>query len=154
MRAFTDPKRPPVGETTFLVEDYVPDRLEFDLASPAKSISRTTPAEVTVDGRYLYGAPAAELDLEGEMVIAPANERPGFAGYQFGLSDEEVEASRQPLEDLPQTDDNGKARFSLHARQAAGHHPSAGGAGDRAHGRSRRPRGRAQAHAAGDAGDP
>ena len=35
VRAFTDPKRPAVGETTFLVEDYVPDRLEFDLAAPA-----------------------------------------------------------------------------------------------------------------------
>ena len=35
VRAFTDPKRPAVGETTFLVEDYVPDRLEFDLAAPS-----------------------------------------------------------------------------------------------------------------------
>ena len=31
--AYTDPKRPPVGETTFMVEDYVPDRIEFDLTS-------------------------------------------------------------------------------------------------------------------------
>ena len=60
VRAFTDPKRPPVGEATFMVEDYVPDRLEFELASNAKGISRTSPAEITVDGRYLYGAPAAQ----------------------------------------------------------------------------------------------
>ena len=39
VRAFTDPKRPPVGEATFMVEDYVPDRLEFELASTAKGIS-------------------------------------------------------------------------------------------------------------------
>jgi hypothetical protein len=32
VQAFTDPKRPAVGETTFMVEDYVPDRIEFDLA--------------------------------------------------------------------------------------------------------------------------
>jgi alpha-2-macroglobulin len=38
--AYTDPKRPAVGETTFMVEDYVPDRLEFDLTSAAKNISR------------------------------------------------------------------------------------------------------------------
>ena len=67
VRAYADPKRPPVGESTFLVEDYVPDRLEFDLASTAKGISRAVPAEVTVEGRYLYGAPAAKLELEGEM---------------------------------------------------------------------------------------
>src|SRR3954465_3426380 len=86
-RALADPKRPPVGEATFLVEDYVPDRLEFELASKAKGVSKTSPAEITVDGRYLYGAPAAQLELEGEVVISPAGERPGFAGYQFGLAD-------------------------------------------------------------------
>ena len=69
---------PAVGETTFLVEDYVPDRLEFELASTAKSISRTSPAEITVDGRYLYGAPAAKLELEGEVVIEPAERAAGL----------------------------------------------------------------------------
>ncbi len=113
VRAFTDPKRPSVGETTFLVEDYVPDRLEFDLASPTGKISKTAPAKLTVDGRYLYGAPASALDLEGELVIAPAKERPGLAGYQFGLADEEVETTRKTLEDLPQTDDKGKASFDV-----------------------------------------
>ena len=113
VRAFTDPKRPAVGETTFLVEDYVADRLEFDLAAPAGRIARDAPAKLTVDGRYLYGAPASALDLEGEIVIGPAKERPGLAGYQFGLADEEVETSRKPLEDLPQTDDKGKASFDV-----------------------------------------
>jgi uncharacterized protein YfaS (alpha-2-macroglobulin family) len=113
VRAFTDPKRPSIGETTFLVEDYVPDRLEFDLAAPAGKISRTAPVKITVDGRYLYGAPASNLDLEGEVAVGPAKERPGFAGYRFGLSDEEVTASRQTLEDLPQTDDKGKANFDV-----------------------------------------
>ena len=113
VRAFTDPKRPPVGEATFMVEDYVPDRLEFELASKAKGMSRSSPAEVTVDGRYLYGAPAGKLELEGEVVVAPASERPGFARYQFGLADEEVETVRQPLVNLPDTDENGKARLAL-----------------------------------------
>ena len=62
----------------------MPDRLEFDLASPTGKLSKDAPAEVTVDGRYLYGAPASELDLEGEVTIKAAKERPGFAGYQFG----------------------------------------------------------------------
>jgi hypothetical protein len=114
VRAYADPKRPPLGEITFMVEDYVPDRLEFDLASTAKAVSKAAPAEVTIDGRYLYGAPAAELELEGEVVIAPADERAGFTGYRFGLSDEEIEATRQPLEDLPDTDRDGKAKFTVH----------------------------------------
>jgi hypothetical protein len=113
VKAFTDPKRPAVGEATFMVEDYVPDRLEFELASKAKGVSKTTTAEVTVDGRFLYGAPAAKLDLEGEVIVAVASERPGFPRYQFGLADEDVEVARAPLEGLPDTDDNGKASFPV-----------------------------------------
>src|SRR5262249_53474747 len=113
VRAFTDPKRPPVGEATFLVEDYVPDRLEFELATKAPGISKASPAEVTVDGRYLYGAPAAKLELEGEMIVTAAAERPSFPRYQFGLSDEDVATARAPLEGLPETDAGGKAKFSV-----------------------------------------
>lgn len=113
VRAFTDPKRPAVGEASFMVEDYVPDRLEFELTTSAKSVSPSNPAEITVDGRYLYGAPAAGLELEGEVVIAPAAERAGFPRYQFGLGDEKVEKTRQPLDSPPSTDRNGKAKFNL-----------------------------------------
>ena len=98
VRAFTDPKRPSIGETTFLIEDYVPDRLEFDLAAPAGQVVRNAPTKMTVDGRYLYGAPASNLELEGEVVIRAATERPGLAGYQFGATDEDVATIRQPLE--------------------------------------------------------
>ena len=113
VRAYTDPKRPPVGEASFLVEDYVPDRLEFDLASKAKAVSASAPAELTVEGRYLYGAPAAKLELEGELVVAAANERPGFPRYAFGVADEEIETTRSTLEGLPETDAGGKARFPI-----------------------------------------
>ena len=115
VKAFTDPKRPAIGETSFLVEDYVADRIEFELATPAGAISKTAPVSVTVDGRYLYGAPASELSLEGEMKIKPAEGRPGFAGYQFGTSDEDEEtvSLEQPLEDLPSTDAQGKATLQI-----------------------------------------
>ena len=112
-RAFTDPKRPAIGETSFLVEDYVPDRIEFDLTSSAGHISQQSPAKVEVSGRFLYGAPAADLDLEGEVTIAAAKERSGFAGYQFGLADEALEPVRQTLTDLPTTDAQGKANFPV-----------------------------------------
>jgi uncharacterized protein YfaS (alpha-2-macroglobulin family) len=113
VRAYTDPKRPAVGEATFMVEDYVPDRLEFDLSSPAKTVSRAEPVQVTLAGRYLYGAPAAGLEVAGEVIVAPASERPGFAGYRFGLSDEQVESTRSPLDGLPTTDTAGRATFPV-----------------------------------------
>ncbi len=113
VKAFADPRRPAIGEATFLVEDYVPDRLEFDLTATAKSLSRTAPTEIALDGRFLYGAPAASLDIEGEIAVAPARERAGYPGYGFGITDEEVIASREPLEDLPQTDGEGRAKFQV-----------------------------------------
>jgi uncharacterized protein YfaS (alpha-2-macroglobulin family) len=113
VRAFTDPKRPPVGETTFMVEDYVPDRLEFELNSASKGISRTEPVQIALEGRYLYGAPAAGLEVSGEVVVASTAERPDFAGYRFGLSDEQVESTRAPLDGLSNTDGNGRATMSV-----------------------------------------
>jgi uncharacterized protein YfaS (alpha-2-macroglobulin family) len=113
VRAFTDPKGSPVGEATFMVEDYVADRVEFDLTSAATLMPRTGAAQLSVDGHFLYGAPASNLGLEGELTIAAAKERSGFAGYAFGLFDDEVVAVRQQLDDLPNTDASGRASFPV-----------------------------------------
>ncbi|MGH6824405.1 MG2 domain-containing protein [Methyloceanibacter sp.] len=115
--AFADPKQPAIGEATFLVEDYVPDRLEFDLTTTATSISPASPAKISVDGRFLYGAPASGLTLDGEVNIAKVTELPGFAGYVFGLddksdADQDDESDTIPLADLPETDSAGKATFT------------------------------------------
>ena len=59
------------------------------------------PAPVSIDGRYLYGAPAAGLGLEGEIALKPTRENATFPGYQFGLADEEeTETVRIPLDAL------------------------------------------------------
>ena len=54
---------------------------------------------------------ASKLDLSGEVTVGVAKERPGFPGYVFGLSDDEVAAAREELDDLPATDASGKATF-------------------------------------------
>ncbi len=113
-RAFTDPKASSVGETTFMVEDYVPERIEFDVSTKDKQIKADAPVELKVDGHFLYGAPASGLQLEGEMLVAPASARPGFAGYQFGVADEETASNeRTPIENLPEADANGVATFPV-----------------------------------------
>jgi alpha-2-macroglobulin len=114
VRAFTDPKGSSVGETTFMVEDYVADRIEFDLTSKDKLIKAEAPVELKADGHFLYGAPASGLRLEGDLLVAPAAERPGFAGYQFGVADGETTSNeRTPIENLPEADANGVATFPV-----------------------------------------
>jgi alpha-2-macroglobulin len=114
MRIYTDPKAPPISDTAFLVQDFVPDRITFDLTSDAKDIAIGKPTRVNVDGRYLYGAPAAGLGLEGEVNLKPVRERAGYPGYVFGLADDETEeATRTDLGQLPELDQNGKASFDV-----------------------------------------
>ena len=119
VRAFTDPKAAPVGQTTFMVEDYIPERIDFSISSKEKALKAEIPVELKVDGHFLYGAPASGLQLEGDMLVAPAAERPGFAGYQFGVDDEETASNeRTPIENLPEADANGVATFPVSLAKA------------------------------------
>src|SRR6266480_2039538 len=119
-RAFTDPKGASVGETTFMVEDYIPERIEFELSSKEKQIKAEVPVELKVDGHFLYGAPASGLQLEGDMLVAPAaSGRLGYPGYQFGVADEETASNeRTPIENLPEADANGVATFPVSLAKA------------------------------------
>ncbi|TIM97312.1 MAG: hypothetical protein E5Y59_21090, partial [Mesorhizobium sp.] len=85
----TDPKQAAVASQMFLVEDFVPDRIEFDLSSDKQEIAQGETANVTVDGRFLYGAPAAGLALEGELTLSTTRAWDRFKGYSFGLADEQ-----------------------------------------------------------------
>ena len=110
VRIHTDPKAEAVAQSTFLVEEFVPDRIEFDLVAETPEISAGDTPRLTVDGRYLYGAPAAGLQLEGDVTLRAKREWERFAGYRFGLADEEVDAVSIPLS-LDPADDDGHASF-------------------------------------------
>lgn len=114
MQVFTDPKGTAIAEKQFLVDDFVPDRIEFDMTSEAKEIEAGVAAPVSVEGRYLYGAPGAGLEIEGDVALKPTREDPAYPGYVFGLADEEaIEESRIPLEGLGVLDEAGKTTFDV-----------------------------------------
>lgn len=115
IKAYTDPKTPPIGETTFLLEDYVPDRVEFDLSSPAAVVPRGKSVQVMLDGRFLFGAPAAGLDVEAETELRAAAGRKAFPGFAFGNEEDEVLANRGPAADVPSTDAKGHAAIAVAA---------------------------------------
>jgi alpha-2-macroglobulin len=114
VQAYSDPKRPAIGEVTFLVEDYVPERLEIALEPKAKAIQSGENAEIDANVRYLYGAPGADLSVSGEVTIRRAAKSaiPGFDGYTVGLSGEPVEAVKTEF-DATTTDEAGKAALSI-----------------------------------------
>lgn len=107
----TDPNAAAISQSTFLVEQFVPDRIEFDLTAQTPEISPDETAQLSVDGRFLYGAPASGLALEGEIGLKVTREWDRFPGYHFGLADEEVEAVAIPL-DLDPVDEAGRSTFS------------------------------------------
>ncbi len=111
VQAYADPKAPAIGEVSFLVEDYVPEKLELTLSPKAAALRAGQPAEIDLTARYLYGAPGAELDVSGSTVVRPAARSaiPGFAGYEVGLTDEDVQAVQGELEETVRTDAAGRA---------------------------------------------
>lgn len=114
VKLHTDPKASPVAQVAFLVEDFVPERLEMKLEPGAQTLSPQEPGTVKLAGRYLYGPPAAGLAVEGEIAVrASKRDLAGFPGYQFGLADEQISPVRKPLEKLPATDNDGKANISV-----------------------------------------
>ena len=124
--AYTDPKRPPVGETTFMVEDYVPDRIEFssDVAG-----ERNFPRHArAVQCRRSF--PVWRSSLETRFVRRSNRRRRertrGFPGYAFGLSDDEVTAARDELDELPSTDASGKATFPVKLDELPASTPAVG----------------------------
>lgn len=114
VQAHADPKGPAVGEVTFLVEDYVPERLELKLAPKKQVLEAGEPAAIDLTARYLYGAPGSELDVTGTVAIRAAAQSaiPGFAGYAVGLTDEEFAPVQNDLEESATTDAEGRAEIA------------------------------------------
>lgn len=113
VEAFADAKGDAIGETSFLVADYVPERLDLTLTTKTTTLDASG-APVAVEGRWLYGAAAADLALEGDVTLrARDGGLPGFEAYRFGLSDETVAPVRTPLNGLGRTDGAGKATVTV-----------------------------------------
>lgn len=113
--AHTDPKRPSIGEATFLVEDYVPERLDLVLTPTEPVLRAGAPAEVDLVARYLFGTAGADLPISGEVSVALTEEPtiPGLDDYHYGVDDEAVEPVTSELAFDVKTDATGKARVSV-----------------------------------------
>ena len=111
---YADPKGSSIGTTSFLVEDYVPERLDMTLSPAAAAFEPGKDGIIKIDGHYLYGPAAANLGIEADVLVTPsAKGLEGFAGYRFGMDDEKINAVRATLTALGKTDDKGHADVSI-----------------------------------------
>ncbi|MBA5778068.1 alpha-2-macroglobulin [Stappia sp. F7233] len=111
LKVYADPKGQPVAEKSFLVEDFQPERVDFDLETDVQALDPLNLPQIAIDARFLYGAPAAGQRLEGEVIVSPSHESDAYPGYRFGLEDEETYASRAAIEDGNATDGDGRLTF-------------------------------------------
>jgi hypothetical protein len=115
VQAFSDPKSPALGEASFLVEDYLPERMDMVVTPKVKAARSGEPAQVAVAVRYLYGAPGANLIVSGDVEIEAASDHglPVLKGYEAGVADEDFSNVKADLDETAETDATGAAVLSV-----------------------------------------
>ena len=121
VEAYVDPDGARVGQVSFLVDDFVPPRIEVDMsASPDVLSSKATEATVDIEARFLYGSPAGNLAAElSQVIVKTVHPFSALEDYHFGLAEEDV-LPRQ-LDDIAfTTDDAGMASVVIEVPPAEG----------------------------------
>ena len=115
--AFLDPKASAVGSAGFLVEDFVPPRLEARLGADREAVRLGERVELAARGDFYYGAPAGGLEVEAYLNLV-VDEEPfaAWRGYRFGLEQETFRPERRELR-APPTDGAGESRFAVELKQ-------------------------------------
>lgn len=112
LEVFADLDADALTAKTFLVEDFLPERIDFTLDLAAAEIRLNDTPDLTLAAKYLFGAPGADLAIEGEVLLRAAKELEGFAGYAFGRHDQPFDATMQSI-DPARTDETGAATVAL-----------------------------------------
>ena len=113
IEALLDPSLPPIGRATVAVQDFVPQQLKVALTGPAAPLAADAHLTASIDGRFLYGAPAAGLHAEGYVKLV-RDEHPvaEAQGYSFGIPDETIPDTTQTLQ-LPDADARGHVAIDM-----------------------------------------
>ncbi len=97
-----------IGTLDVQVQDFVPNRLAVDLSPDRTSVAAGAPATIAVNARYLYGAPAADLEVDAHVQLQADTSPIAEPGWQFGRAGEQLNTDSQDL-DGPKTDAQGRS---------------------------------------------
>jgi uncharacterized protein YfaS (alpha-2-macroglobulin family) len=104
----------PIGALDVQVQDFVPNRLAVELTPRTPRITGAAPAIIDVASRYLYGAPAANLDVSAHVQLQRDDHPVAAPGWRFGREEERLNAESQDIAG-PKTDAEGHASVTLNA---------------------------------------
>ncbi|MEX0364715.1 MAG: alpha-2-macroglobulin, partial [Ruegeria sp.] len=107
-----DPKAAPLATQTILVEDFIPDRIDVTLATQSDTLDLARSPHVSVDAQYLFGAPGADLVVEGDLLVKRRTTMETHPGYQFGRHDAAFAPERRYAAGT-RTDAAGQARLNV-----------------------------------------
>jgi uncharacterized protein YfaS (alpha-2-macroglobulin family) len=104
--------KPLIGSIDIQVQDFVPNRLAVDLTPRTPRVAPGAPAAIDVASRYLYGAPAANLDISAHVQLQRDEHPVAEPGWHFGREEEKLNAEAQDIEG-PKTDAQGHATLAI-----------------------------------------
>ena len=112
LEVFADLDSAALTSRTFLVEDFLPERIDFALTLAQSEIRLGDTPDLVVDAKYLFGAPGADLAVEGEVRLRAAPELAAFPGYVVGRHDQPFDAVMESFSPT-RTDAAGKTTIAL-----------------------------------------
>ena len=91
----SDLDAPALASETVLVEDFLPERIDAELSLSGEGpMTLAETRDLSVEARYLFGAPAADLGVSGSYLLQSSRTLEAYPGYQFGRYDEGTERER------------------------------------------------------------
>lgn len=83
----SDPDGPVLATQSILIEDFLPERIDFEQSLPQGAFRAGDSPPLSITAKYLFGAPGADLAIDGQLVLRAVSEIADHQGYKFGRHD-------------------------------------------------------------------
>lgn len=116
----SDVQAPALATHQILIEDFLPERIDFEQSlANADNLRPGEGAQLNIAARYLFGAPGADLEIDGDLRLRPVATLAGYPGFRFGRYDAPRD-SQSSYFGGEMTDGEGQARVTVDLPQMSG----------------------------------
>lgn len=108
-----------LATATVLVEDFLPERIDFEMVTePFLRLGQ--PSALAVQANYLFGPPAPDLPIEGEVLLRASTGLVDWPGFVFGRHDARFDAQLTGIDGAARTGADGSAIVALDLPEVPG----------------------------------